>query len=109
MNAQNLSLTLATTVEQKSYIFNSKYIGLIKGEKQDVSKIELSVFTFTGSGIQLMNAIQTECPEQYLFDYLQIIADRNKDFSITVHKINSINEDGSINYNNDICFMTDKK
>lgn len=109
MNAQNLSLTLATTVEQKSYIFNSKYIGLIKGEKQDVSKIALSVFTFTGSGIQLMKAIQPECPEQYLFDYLQIIADKNKDFSITAHKINSINEDGSINYNTDIFFITDKK
>lgn len=108
MNAQTLSLTLAPSTEQ-SLIFNSKYIGLIREEKPNAQKIKLSIFAFTGSGIQLMNAIQPECTEQYLFDCLQFIADKHKDFSITAHKINSISDDGSINYNTDISFVTEQK
>lgn len=108
MNAQTLSLTLAPSTEQ-SLIFNSKYIGLIREEKPNTQKIKLSIFAFTGSGIQLMNAIQPECTEQYLFDCLQFIADKHKDFSITAHKINSISDDGSINYNTDISFVTEQK
>ena len=56
-----------------------------------------------------MNAIQPECTEQYLFDCLQFIADKHKDFSITAHKINSISDDGRINYNTDISFVTEQK
>lgn len=108
MNAQTLSLTLAPSTEQ-SLIFNSKYIGIIREEKPNAQKIELSIFAFTGSGIQLMNAIQPECTEQYLFDCLQFIADKHKDFSITAHKINSISDDGSINYHTDISFVTEQK
>lgn len=108
MNAQTLSLTLAPSTEQ-SLIFNSKYIGLIREEKPNAQKIKLSIFAFTGSGIQLMNAIQPECTEQYLFDCLQFIADKHKDFSITAHKINSISDDGSINYNTDRSFVTEQK
>lgn len=108
MTAQTLSLTLATSTEQ-SLIFNSKYIGLIREEKPNAREIKLSIFAFTGSGIQLMNAIQPECIEQYLFDCLQFIADKHTDFSITAHKINSINDDGSINYNTDISFVTEQK
>lgn len=108
MTAQTLSLTLATSTKQ-SFIFNSKYIGLIKEEKPNAQEIKLSIFVFTGSGIQLMNAIQPECIEQYLFDCLQFIADKHKDFSITAHKINSISDDGSINYNTDISFVTEQK
>lgn len=108
MTAQTLSFTLATSTEQ-SLILNSKYIGLIREEKPNAKKIKLSVFAFTGSGIQLMNAIQPECNEQYLFDCLQFIADKHKDFSITAHKINSISDDGSINYNTDISFITEQK
>lgn len=108
MTAQTLSFTLATSTEQ-SLIFNSKYIGLIREEKPNAQEIKLFIFAFTGSGIQLMNAIQPECIEQYLFDCLQFIADKHKDFSITAHKINSISDDGSINYNTDISFVTEQK
>ena len=108
MTAQTLSFTLATSAKQ-SLIFNSKYIGLIREEKPDAKEIELSIFVFTGSGIQLMNAIQPKCSEQYLFDCLQFIADKHKDFSITAHKINNISDDGRINYNTDISFITEQK
>lgn len=108
MTAQTLSFTLAPSTEE-SLIFNSKYIGLIREEKPTAPKIKLSIFAFTGSGIQLMNAIQPECTEQYLFDCLQFIADKHKDFSITAHKINSIRDDGRISYNADIFFVTEQK
>ena len=108
MTAQTLSFTLAPSTEQP-LIFNSKYIGIIREEKPNAQKIKPSIFAFTGSGIQLMNAIQPECTEQYLFDCLQFIADKHKDFSITPHKINSISDDGRINYNTDISFVTEQK
>ena len=103
------TLECLKNITQQSLIFNSKYIGLIREEKPDAKEIELSIFVFTGSGIQLMNAIQPKCSEQYLFDCLQFIADKHKDFSITAHKINNISDDGRINYNTDISFITEQK
>ena len=99
MNAQRLSLSLSIFSGQESHIFNKQYIGLIKGTKNDVQKLTLSIFAFTSSGVQLIKAIQPEGLKQYLFDYLQFISSTHKNFLITTHVINHFNEDGSINYN----------
>lgn len=109
ITAQALSLTLEATSECEDYILNKKCIGIIKGTKPDIHKIDLSIFAFTSSGVQLMKAIQPECSEQYLFDYLQFIADEHRDFSIIAHKINSISEDGNVNYNTDVAFTIERR
>ncbi len=99
MSAQNLTLTLSTSSGDMDYIFNSEVIGVIKGTKEDTQDIVLSVYVFTESGSQLINAIQSAPNSQYFIECLELIRENNKDFVVTAHRINHIDDKGVINFN----------
>lgn len=99
MTAQELSLELEVSDEQSNIIYNSEIIGLINGKKAENQKFRISVYVFTESGSQLINAIQPKVNSQYFIDCLKLIRDMHKDFIVTAHNINYISDEGNINYN----------
>ena len=102
MSAQSLSLTIQASQDEPDYIINDKYIGLIRGkEPKKKQSLKLNIFAFTESGKQLIKAIHPQIDGQYLIDCLQVIRQKNSNFSITAHAINFSLDDGRINYNTD--------
>ena len=98
MTAQALSLRFNVSNGQSDYIHNSNIIGIIKGKSEEKQCLALQVYTFTESGRQLMTAIHPNINDQYILDCLALIRKNNKDFSITAHNINFVDDQGNINY-----------
>lgn len=99
MTAQTVSLNLKVSADKADAIFNSQVIGLINGKEDQIQKLTIPVHVFTESGNQLMKAICPQVNKQYILDCLELIREKNKDYICTAHNIESIDEDGKINYN----------
>lgn len=91
MSSKSLSLT-TTVVGPKASAFedNDTCIGMIKSK--DGSKIEIvrSIYVFTQSGKELLNAVITDRDENYLLDALKMIKEKyktNDNIAISVHRV----------------------
>lgn len=98
MVAQNLALNLSASIDKPDYIYNSEVIGVIYGKRIESQKLVFPVYLFTESGSQLIKAIHPQVNSQYFIEYLEMIRERNKDFAFTAYKINSIDDEETINF-----------
>lgn len=100
LSSQQLSLTSKVSYSEKVTIYNSKIVGIIKGKEEILQKLTIPIYTFTESGNQLITAIGSNANSQYILDCLELIRKNHKDFIITAHNINYI-DDKDIDYNED--------
>lgn len=108
MTAQTLSLKIVASAKEPDIIYNSGLLGLISGKEDQNQTFSMSVYVFTESGSQLIEAIHPETNSQYFIDCLKSIQDKHNDFTVTAHNINSISPEGQINYNReDILALSD--
>ena len=108
MMTQPLSLKIFVSVKKPGTIYNSELLGLISGKEDQKQTFSMSVYVFTESGSQLIEAINPEINSQYFIDCLKSIQVNHNDFTVTAHNINSISPEGYINYNReDVLVLSD--
>lgn len=99
MSSQFLTLTFSCDNRHIKLMNNSQILGLIKGKSEIAKQFDISIYVFTGSGQQLLAATNPEEDREYILDALSFISKNNPNFDITAHHIESIDDKGTISYN----------
>ncbi len=98
MTSQSLSLNLEVSNSQYEFIYNSKIIGVIKGKEDNLKKIVLPCYFFTESGSQLLDSIVLNVNSKYIIECIKLISNKYKEFIITAHNIECIDNKGYVTY-----------
>ena len=77
-------------VDNTQHIFKSKNYLCLANKK---SKVQTQVFALTSSAIELISIINFTENEEFIKDYAKVLKDSNVNASITLHKINSIDNE----------------
>lgn len=108
MMTQSLSLEIAASAKEPDIIYNSGLLGSIFGKEDQKQTFSMSVYVFTESGSQLIEAIHPEINSQYFIDCMKSIQDNHNNFTVTAHNIISISPEGQISYNKeDVLALSD--
>lgn len=108
MMTQSLSLEIAASAKEPDIIYNSGLLGSIFGKEDQKQTFRMSVYVFTESGSQLIEAIHPEINSQYFIDCMKSIQDNHNNFTVTAHNIISISPEGQISYNKeDVLALSD--
>ena len=108
MMTQSLSLEIAASAKEPDIIYNSGLLGSIFGKEDQKQTFSISVYVFTESGSQLIEAIHPEINSQYFIDCMKSIQDNHNNFTVTAHNIISISPEGQISYNKeDVLALSD--
>lgn len=108
MTTHTLSLEIAASAKEPGIIYNSGLLGSIFGKEDQKQTFSMSVYVFTESGSQLIEAIHPEINSQYFIDCMKSIQDNHNNFAVTAHNIISISPEGQINYNKeDVLALSD--
>lgn len=108
MMTQSLSLEIAASAKDPDIIYNSGLLGSIFGKEDQKQTFSISVYVFTESGSQLIEAIHPEINSQYFIDCMKSIQDNHNNFTVTAHNIISISPEGQISYNKeDVLALSD--
>ena len=108
MMTQSLSLEIAASAKEPDIIYNSGLLGSIFGKEDQKQTVRMSVYVFTESGSQLIEAIHPEINSQYFIDCMKSIQDNHNNFTVTAHNIISISPEGQISYNKeDVLALSD--
>ena len=108
MMTQSLSLEIAASAKEPDIIYNSGLLGSIFGKEDQKQTFSMSVYVFTESGSQLIEAIHPEINSQYFIDCMKPIQDNHNNFTVTAHNIISISPEGQISYNKeDVLALSD--
>ncbi|MGM9551883.1 MAG: DUF2806 domain-containing protein [Clostridia bacterium] len=100
ISTQSLTFKIEASEKQPGHLMTDKYIGFIRGRETDkIQEFKLNIYVFTESGKQLINAIHPQTDDKYFIDCMQKIHQEHSSFSVAVHRINYITDDGRINYN----------
>lgn len=98
ISSRELSILLTVSDKQSEAIYNSQIIGIIKGKITTLKEISIPVHIFTESGSQLIRALHPKENCQYILDCLELLTKQHQDCIITAHKINYIDSEGGISY-----------
>lgn len=108
MMTQSLSLEIAASAKEPDIIYNSGLLGSIFGKEDQKQTFRMSVYVFTESSSQLIEAIHPEINSQYFIDCMKSIQDNHNNFTVTAHNIISISPEGQISYNKeDVLALSD--
>ena len=108
MMTQSLSLEIAASAKEPDIIYNSGLLGSIFGKEDQKQTFSISVYVFTESGSQLIEAIHPEINSQYFIDCMKSIQDNHNNFTVTAHNIILISPEGQISYNKeDVLALSD--
>lgn len=105
-----LTYTLPFDVGQMKAFYNENFIIIMSNKKEKAIEINLSVYTLSKSGTELLRILHPCGNLEISQDYAKMIKTRNPEIDATLHQIDGpIVESGEITYDENDLLMVDKQ
>lgn len=98
MSETSVNLSVKVGTNQKANIYTKNIFGNIEVKEHQELTIDLSVYCFTVSGVELLSAINYESDDNMIKELKKDLESRYEKINISLHEITSINKDGRIQY-----------
>lgn len=98
MSETSVNLSVKVGTNQKANIYTKNIFGNIEVKEHQELTIDLSVYCFTISGVELLSAINYESDDNMIKELKKDLESKYEKINISLHEITSINKDGRIQY-----------